>query len=99
MNSRTLELENLAFGGTKGVSKNNRADGFKPAFRNQRTGQVELARFENGNPAPIHLIAGLPGEWAATKNKDGAVASLHGGIVAGFVRDGVFYSREEAAIH
>jgi len=99
MNNRTLELENLAFDGTKGVSKNNRADGFRPAFRNVKTGQVELARFENGKPAPIHLIAGLPKEWAATRDKDGAIASLCSGIISGFVRDGIFYSREEAAIH
>ena len=99
MNSRTLELENLAFRGTKGVSKNNKGEGFKPAFLNQKTGQVELARFGNGTPAPVHLIDGLPEEWTATRDKDGTAVSLHSEIVAGFVRGGVFYSREEAAMH
>jgi len=73
MNNRTLELENLAFGGTKGVSKNNKAEGFRPAFCNQKTGQVELARFENGTPAPVHLIVGLPKEWAATREENGTL--------------------------
>lgn len=99
MNSRSLSLQNLAFRGTKGVSQNNREDGFKPAFMNQKTGQVELARFGDGSPAPVHLIDGLPDEWAASRSEDGTVVCLHAEIEAGFVRDGVFYSREEAAMH
>ena len=99
MNNHTLKLENQAFRGTKGVSENNRSDGFKPAFLNQKTGRVELARFGNGTPAPVHLIDGLPEEWTATRGKDGTAVSLLSEIVAGFVREGVFYSREEAATH
>jgi len=51
MNNHTLKLENQAFRGTKGVSEINRSDGFKPAFLNQKTGRVELARFGNGAKA------------------------------------------------
>ncbi len=99
MNNHTLKLENLTFRGTKGVSENNKGDGFKPAFLNQKTGQVELARYSNGSPAPVHLIEGLPEEWAATRGKNGIAVSLLSEIVAGFVREGVFYSREEAAMY
>lgn len=97
MNSRTLRLENLAFAGTHGVSENNRDLGFKPAFLDKRTGRVELARHSDGREAGMHLINWLPRSWAETLDKQGRVLSLKPGIIAGFVQDGVFYTREEAA--
>ena len=96
-NEWTLGQENLAFAGTKGVSKNNRKLRFRPAFRDDDTGRVEVARFENGKPAPIHLIVGLPQEWAVAFTADGAIQAIKDSIASGFVRDGTFFTREEAA--
>ena len=68
MTANTLRQENLAFAGTNAVSGNNRTQRFLPAFRDDATGRVELARFANGKPAPAHLIVGLPSEWAIPRS-------------------------------
>ena len=99
MNSRTLRRENQVFGRTGGVSKNNARRGFKPAFINIRNGRIELPKMKNGHRAPMHLIHWLPLEWAAVLNPDGSVQVLVPEIVAGFVRGGKFYTREQAAAY
>ena len=55
-----LKRENLAFFGIPGVSHENRSTGFRPAFYDTETGCVVISRFLNGQPAPLHLIEGLP---------------------------------------
>ena len=97
MDNRNLQLENLAFAGTAGVSRNNRASGFTPAFLDKKTGVIEIARLENGQPSPTHIISWLPSSWASKLASDGSVESLKPGVIAGFVRDGVFYTREQTA--
>ena len=47
--------------------------------------------------APAHLIVGLPRQWAVAFDGDGAILALKPTITAGFVRDDVFFTREEAA--
>ena len=68
-----------------------------PAFRNEADGRVELARLADGRPAPMHLISALPQEWAVRCDGRGNVLELVEDIIAGFLRDGRFYTREEAA--
>ncbi len=97
MSAQTLHQENLAFAGTCGVSRNGRRHRFLPAFRDEETGRVELARFANGKLAPAHLIVGLPADWVTDRAADGSVLALKASIVAGFVREERFYTREEAA--
>jgi len=92
-----LRIENLAFAGTCGVSERARAARFLPAFKDLETGRVELACFASGAPAPMHVISCLPDEWAAARNAAGEIIALKASIVAGFVRDDSFYTREEAA--
>ncbi len=92
-----IRRENLAFAGTGGVSQQNRARRFSPAFRDEATGQVELSRYADGALAPMHLIDGLPGEWISTRDQQGHPATLKASVIAGFVRDGEFYTREQAA--
>lgn len=97
MDNHTLELENLAFGTTAGVSRNNSEAGYIPAFLDKKTGLIEISRLKNGCPSSIHIISWLPKKWASSLASDGSVQSLRLGIIAGFVRDGIFYTREEAA--
>jgi len=92
-----LHRENLAFGGTGGVSAENRCKRFEPAFRDETTGRVEVSRFSDGRHAPMHLMEGLPAEWIQARDDAGRACELKNGIVAGFVRDGRFYTRDEAA--
>ncbi len=88
--------ENQAFAGTGGVSSHNHHAGFSPAFRDPADGRVEIARFDNGDPAPMHLFCGLPQEWVVDRDENGQVTAIRDSIVAGFVRDAIFYTRDEA---
>jgi hypothetical protein len=97
MTVRDLGRENLAFGGTGGVSAANRCFGFRPAFLDADTGVVYASCFANGQPAPFHLLDGLPDEIVLTRHPTGRVAAVKKSITSGFVCDGRFYTREEAA--
>lgn len=95
MNNRTLRTDKPAAGGTHRVGRDE--SGLTPAFKDKRTGRVEIARTRVGLPATDHLIDWLPREWARTVTDSGRVSSLRPEIILGFVRDGVFYTREEVA--
>ncbi|MEJ2088040.1 MAG: hypothetical protein P8Y69_06125 [Gammaproteobacteria bacterium] len=92
-----LRAENEAFAGTAGVSQNNSQARFVPAFRDTDSGRVEIARLANGEPAPMHLLCGLPDDWVTGRDENGRIVAILDTVIAGFVRDGVFYTREEAA--
>ncbi len=95
--SATLRRENLAFSGTPGISQGNRGSGFRPAFCDTDTGRIEISRFPNGLPAPVHVLGGLPESWIVAQDKAANAIAARCSIVAGFVRDGCFYTREQAA--
>ena len=97
VDKETLQSENQAFSGTKGISENNRESGFKPAFIDKKTGRIEVARLANGQPAPVHIINWLPNDWAKAFNEDGTIKCLIPDNVAGFVRDSIFYTRDQVA--
>ena len=92
-----LREENETYAGTGGVSENNCMQHFLPAFRDEQTGRVELARKADGSQAPVHLLCCLPDEWVTERDAEGQILALRDSVVAGFVRDGLFYTREEAA--
>jgi len=96
MNRQSLRQENRKFANTSGISSQNRSQGFVPAFRDEDTGQVELARFEDGRLAPMHVISGLPESWAEEHDGNGAILTVKASIIAGFCKDGRFYTRDEA---
>lgn len=97
MTIATLETENQQFSGTTGVSQNNRSCGFIPAFCNLETHTVEPSRFASGAMAPMHVIDGLPSDWIESWDSEGHVNTVKGGVIAGFLREGCFYTREQAA--
>jgi hypothetical protein len=92
-----LSAENEAFAGTGGISSNNREARFVPAFREDRSGRVEVARHENGQPAAMHLLCCLPEEWVTGRDEKGRIVAVLDSVEAGFLRDGVFFTRAEAA--
>ncbi len=94
---RTLARENACFHGSGGVSDGNRAFGFRPAFLDTQTRIVYLSCFANGEPAPCHLLDGLPDELVVTREAGGRVTEVKPTLVSGFVLDGCFYDREAAA--
>ncbi len=91
-----LKQQNLEFAGSTGISANNRGSGFVPAYQDSMSGRVEVSRFANGRPAPLHLLDGLPEDWVASRDNKGHVLELRAGIIAGFLRCNRFYTRDEA---
>jgi len=97
LTQQVLEQENGSFAGSGGVSSANRYLGFRPAFMDAETGAVHLSRFADGRPAPFHLLDGLPDEAVQSRTPSGRVTRLKPSIVSGFVSQGRFYTRDEAA--
>lgn len=97
LSTRYLQMETAAHRGTGGVSAENRELGFKPAFRDTSTGETYLSTFADGRPAPFHLLDGLPESLVLARDRYGRASRVIGSIVSGFLRDGVFYTRAQAA--
>ena len=95
--SKTLEDENRAFAGTRGISRENWGLRFIPGFLDQETGSVYVSCGNDGCPAPVHRLDGLPEHLVLNRDPSGQVAAIKGSVVAGFIRDGYFYTREQAA--
>lgn len=92
-----LRTENLAYAGTGGVSQENRHGGFTPAYLDTRTGIAVPSRYADGALATVHVLDGLPPHWVAERDTRGRVLKARSGIIAGFLRDGCFYTRDQAA--
>ncbi|MBL8438548.1 MAG: hypothetical protein JNM61_10145 [Zoogloeaceae bacterium] len=92
-----LQWQNDVFRGRGGVSEEIRPLGFRPAFYDLETGAIHASRFANGSPAPMHLLDGLPDDLVACRLPSGAVAATRPGVVAGFERQGNFYTRLQAS--
>jgi hypothetical protein len=97
LTTEKIREQNLAFAGISGVSQENSAKGFRAAFCDALTGRAELARFSDGSPAPVHVLEGVPAAWVARRDTAGRVSAVKKSIIAGFIRDGFFYTREQAA--
>ncbi|MCB1896987.1 MAG: hypothetical protein H6945_13250 [Zoogloeaceae bacterium] len=92
-----LIRENLQFAGSGGVSQENANQGFRPAFRDCETLAIYPSRFADGRAAPFHLVDGLPAEAIEARDARGRVLRIKDSVVSGFVRNGRFYTREEAS--
>jgi hypothetical protein len=97
LTTQYLRMEAAAQRGTGGVSVENGKLGFQPAFRDAHTGQIYTSTFADGRPAPFHLLDGLPEHLVLARDRHGRASRVVGTITAGFVRDGVFHTRMEAA--
>jgi len=97
MTGECLRKENLAYHGTGGVSEGNGGSGFIPAFCDTATGRVEPSRRTDGTLASLHLLAGLPREWVVRRGVGDEVLVVKPTVIAGFLRAGAFYTREQAA--
>lgn len=99
MNHSIIAQENVTFHNTGGVSIGNRGSGFRPAFRDAETGDVYPSCFRDGRPAPIHMIDGLPEELVTTRSATGRVTSVKASVQCGFLFEGCFFDRKEAAAY
>jgi hypothetical protein len=94
--STTLARQNAVYAGTAACSAGNRGQGFRPAFLDTETGKVYRSCMADGRPAPIHLLDGLPPSVVVARTAQGRVAEVKSSIVAGFIRELQFYTRDEA---
>ena len=92
-----LKEENRQFANSPGISMNNKVFDFLPAFQDIRSGCSMVSRFADGRHAPVHILDGLPDEWIEARKPNGQVVRACPQIISGFLRDGRFYTREEAS--
>jgi hypothetical protein len=92
-----LKRENRVYGGSPGVSDGCREGCFKPAFLDQETGTVYVSRHPNGHVATFHTLDGLPDEVVTARYANGNVSKAKHTLVSGFLKDCIFYTRQEAA--
>lgn len=92
-----LRLENRQYAATGGISQLNQEYGFLPAFQDVGDRSTEISRFGDGRPAPVHLLDGLPDAWVVERSSSGQVVSVKDSVIAGFLRQNRFYTREQAA--
>ncbi|MGH8582385.1 MAG: hypothetical protein ACREWG_06260 [Gammaproteobacteria bacterium] len=97
LNRGTLRAQNLGFRSTGGTSAGNRQLGFRPAFLDGSTGRIYLARHLDGQPAPFHSLDGLPEPLVVRRLPTGRVVEAQPTLIAGFLKDGRFWTREQAA--
>ncbi len=97
LNCADLCTESRRHRGSGGRSEENADLGFRPAFRDDATGEVYASCFVDGRPAPLHLYDGLPDDVVIARSACGHVSAVKGSLVSGFLRGGSFYTREEAA--
>ena len=97
LTNQLLGQQNDAFKNTGGVSEENRDLGFRPAFYDVQQHRAEVARFSNGAPAPFHLLEGVPEDWVTERDSRGKAVAVKASIIAGFIRNGIFYTREQAS--
>lgn len=93
----SLEADNRFFAGTGGISQENRHCGFIPGFLDRDTGTIYPSRRADGTPAPFHALDGLPDHLVLARGPGGQVIAIKASVIAGFVRWGCFYTREQAA--
>lgn len=94
---RSLRHENDAYRNSGGVSAENADRGFLPAFRDTKTGRCYLSRFADGQPAPVHLLDGLPEAAVLERDPQGRVVAAIPTLTSGFFLGDKFLTREEAA--
>ncbi len=93
----TLARENRKFHNTGGVSAGCRSQRFMPAFFDVATGLSYPSVFTDGSQAPLHLLDGLPENLILERNSAGRVTAVRNTVISGFLRDGRFYTRDQAA--
>jgi hypothetical protein len=80
------------------IDMNVASQGFVPAFLDTESGMVYLSRHTDGNLALLHVLDGLPPDLIEARSATGKPTVAKTKVLAGFVREGRFYSRDEAQV-
>jgi hypothetical protein len=95
--NKELKFQNIVWRGTGALSAENRGHGFIPAFLDAERGEVHPSCYACGGLATIHILDGLPKHLVLANEASGRVSEVKNSVIAGFMREGKFYTREEAA--
>lgn len=97
LSNNELKFQNIVWRGTGALSAENRDLGFIPAFLDTERKEIHLSRHPNGELATIHILDGLPKHLLSTNDTSATRCKTKNCVIAGFLHDGKFYTREEAA--
>jgi hypothetical protein len=97
LSQNELKFQNIVWRGTGALSAENRDQGFTPAFLDTERKEIYLSRHANGDVATVHILDGLPEHLRLSGETSATASKAKSNVIAGFVRDGKFYTREEAA--
>lgn len=97
LTSNDVIQESLAYRGTGGVSAENSAYGFRPAFLDRDTGRIHLCFDHGGDGLTAHRFDTLPDECILARDPQGRPYAVKPALLAGFEREGYFFTREQAA--
>ena len=71
--------------------------GFRPAFLDFATQTLHPSCYASGEPAPFHTYEGLPEGAIADRLASGRAVAAKVTVIAGFERNGFFYSPASVA--
>jgi hypothetical protein len=71
--------------------------GFRPAFFDFATCSIYLSTDRQGSPVDFHTFEGLPDEVVTRRWLTGIVLAVKTTLLAGFERNGLFYTHRSAA--
>jgi hypothetical protein len=95
--ARAMDLVEYAVD-AESLLRNALALGFRPAFLDTATFSIHLSRYADGQPAPFHLLDGLPDEVVVARSVFGSrILAAKATLVPGFERKGFFYTAPAAA--
>ena len=92
-----IRAESRAYEGRGGTSTEAGRVGLLPAFLDRESGVVYPARYADGRLAPLHLLEGLPDALVIERDVGGRVSAVKRSVIAGFARNGCFFTRAQAA--
>lgn len=70
--------------------------GFRPAFYDYATCTLHASRRSDGRPAGYHDFDGLPDELVLVRTDCGRVLAVKSSLMAGFERNGYFFTQASA---
>ena len=89
--------QSMAYRGTGGVSAENSAYGYCPAFFDRDNGRIYVSHDVVEKTVSSHRFDGLPEDCVVERDHQGRPCAVKGSLVVGFVKDGHFFTREQVA--
>lgn len=93
---KRLQRESIVRAASRRRGERNSKLRFQAAFLDFSTQTIYPSRHADGRLAPYHVLEGLPDRVIIDRTADGRVVAIKASMIAGFVRNGFFYTRTAA---